>query len=59
LKNSVLDRLRAAQGCAAIFISCKLLKMGDNRKSQFSIVDVEIAMDGFFNKVLVAAQDLA
>jgi len=28
--------------------------MGDNRKSHFSIIDVEIAMDGFFNRLLEA-----
>jgi hypothetical protein len=54
LKNSFFDRLRAVQGRTAIFIGCKALKMLANRKPRFSVGYVEIAMDGFFNRLLVA-----
>ena len=47
------DRLRAAQGCAAIFDGRKPLKMGAIRKSHFSNGDDEKATDGFFSRLLV------
>ena len=46
------DKLRAIQGCIAIFDGCKPLKMGVFRKPRFSKDDVEKAMEGFFNNLL-------
>ena len=58
MKNEFFNKLRAVQGCTAIFIGCKPLKMLANRKPRFSVGDVEIALveivnDGFFNRLRV------
>jgi hypothetical protein len=50
-KNLFFDKLRAVQGCTAIFDGCKPLKMGAIRKPRFWMVR-EKAMDDFFNRLL-------
>jgi hypothetical protein len=52
-KTLIFGKQLAVQGRTAIFNGCKLLKMGVFRKPRFSKDDVEKAMEGFFNRVLV------